>query len=387
MDISYIINELGEEREKYFNAVAPPIIQTSNFVVNTVAELRNLFYDEYNGYIYSRGHNPTVDILRKKLAALDGAEDCLVFNSGSSAIYAAVMANVKTGDHIVSVDKPYTWAQKLFNDILPRFGITTTYVDGTDTDNFREAIQSNTTIIYLESPNSWYYQLQDLEAVAAIAKEKGILTICDNSYCTPLYQQPIGLGIDIALQSATKYIGGHSDVVAGVLCGTTVMMRKIFEGEFCTAGNGISPFGAWLLLRGLRTLPVRLEKVTRNTMVVLQFLKQHPQVESVIFTMDEDFPQLELAKKQMTGACGLVSFFIKTDSIYNIVRFSENLRHIHMAVSWGAYESLIIPGCAIVPEKRYDASKKEQRMIRLYVGQEEPEYIIEDLDQALRSIL
>lgn len=387
MDISYIINELGEERENYYNAVAPPIMQTSNFVVNTVAALRDLFYNEYNGYIYTRGHNPTVDILRKKLAALDGAEDCLVFNSGSSAIYAAVMANVRAGDHIVSVNKPYTWAQKLFNDILPRFGVTTTYVDGTDTENFRSALQPNTTIIYLESPNSWYYQLQDLEAVAALAKEKGILTICDNSYCTPLYQQPIALGIDIALQSATKYIGGHSDVMGGVLCGTTVMMRKIFEGEFSTAGNGISPFNAWLLLRGLRTLPMRLEKISEHTRAVLQFLKGHPRVESVIFTMDEDFPQLALAKKQMSGACGLISFFIKTDSIYDIVKFSENLRHIHMAVSWGAYESLIIPGCAIVPEKRYDASRKEQRMIRLYVGLEEPAYIIADLDQALRSIL
>lgn len=386
MDISYIINELGEEREKYFNAVAPPIIQTSNFVVNTVAELRDLFYDEYNGYIYTRGHNPTVDILRKKLAALDGAEDCLVFNSGSSAIYAAVMANVKTGDHIVSVNKPYFWAQKLFNDILPKFGVTTTYVDGTDVENFRKAIQSNTAVIYLESPNSWYYELQDLEAVAAIAKEKGILTICDNSYCTPLYQRPIALGIDIALQSATKYIGGHSDVVAGVLCGTTAMMRKIFDGEFCTAGNGISPFNAWLLLRGLRTLPIRLEKITRNTGKVLSFLKQHPQVESVIFTMDEDFPQLALAKKQMQGACGLISFFIKVEDIRDIVIFCESLQHIHMAVSWGAYESLVIPGCAIVPEKKYDASKKEQRMVRLYVGQEEPEYIIADIAQALSRI-
>lgn len=386
MDISYIINELGEDREKYFNAVAPPIMQTSNFVVNTVAELRSLFYDEYNGYIYTRGHNPTVDILRKKLAALDGAEDCLVLNSGSSAIYAAVMANVKAGDHIVSVSKPYTWAQKLFNDILPRFGITTTYVDGTETENFSKAIQPNTTIIYLESPNSWYYQLQDLKAVAAIARENNILTICDNSYCTPLYQQPIALGIDIALQSATKYIGGHSDVVAGVLCGTTAMMRKIFEGEFCTAGNGIAPFNAWLLLRGLRTLPIRLEKITRNTQTVLAYLKQHPQIESVIFTMDEAFPQWELAKKQMKGACGLISFFIKTDSVHDIERFSENLQHIHMAVSWGAYESLIIPGCAIVPEKRYDASKKEQRMIRLYVGLEEPAYIIADLEQAFKSI-
>ena len=202
MDVSYIINELGEDRSSYFNAVAPPIIQTSNFACRKVDDMRKLFENEYSGYLYSRGLNPTVDILRKKLAALDEAEDCLVFNSGASAIYAAVMANVALGDHIVSVSKPYTWAQKLFNHILPRFGVTTTYVDGSDTRNFEQAILPNTKIIYLESPNSWSLRLQDLAAIAELAKSRDILTICDNSYCTPLYQKPLALGIDLSLQSA-----------------------------------------------------------------------------------------------------------------------------------------------------------------------------------------
>lgn len=386
MDVSYIINELGEERGNYFNAVAPPIIQTSNFVFNKVDDMRKLFDDEYTGYIYTRGLNPTVDILKKKLAALDEAEDCLIFNSGSSAIYASVMANVKSGDHIVSVSKPYTWAQKLFNTILPKFGVTTTYVNGTAVENFEKAIQSNTAIIYLETPNSWYLDLQDLRAIAAIARSKGILTICDNSYCSPLYQKPIAMGIDIALQSATKYIGGHSDVVAGVLTGTTNMMRKIFETEFCTAGTGISPFNAWLLIRGLRTLPLRLQKISENTQKVLAFLNQHDKVEDIIFPFDANFPQYDLAKKQMDGACGLLSFYLKVKKIEDIVTFCESLKHILMAVSWGGYESLIIPGCASVKEKDYDITKKPQRMIRLYVGQEEPEYIINDLKQALNII-
>lgn len=386
MDISYILNELGEEREKYFNAVAPPIIQTSNFVFNKVDDMRRLFQDEYTGYLYTRGLNPTVDILRKKLAALDDAEDCLVFNSGSSAIYAAVMANVKSGDHIVSVKKPYTWAQKLFNDILPKFGVTTTYVNGTAVENFEKAIQPNTAIIYLETPNSWYLDLQDLRAIATIAKSKSILTICDNSYCSPLYQKPITMGIDIALQSASKYISGHSDVVAGVLTGTTAMMKKIFDTEFCTAGTGISPFNAWLLIRGLRTLPIRLQKITTNTQKVLAFLKQHEKVEDIIFPFDENFLQYELAKKQMDGACGLLSFHLKVKKIDDIVIFCESLKHILMAVSWGGYESLIIPGCASVNENDYTIAQKSQRMLRLYIGQEEPEYIINDLQQALNII-
>lgn len=155
MDISYIINELGEDREQYFNAVAPPIMQTSNFVFDTVDGLRNAFADEYSTYLYSRGLNPTVDMLRKKLAALDAAEDCLVFSSGAAAIFTAVLANVKSGDHIVSVNKPYTWAQRIFNVILPRFGVTTSYVDGSNIENFERAVFPNTALIYLETPNSW----------------------------------------------------------------------------------------------------------------------------------------------------------------------------------------------------------------------------------------
>src|ERR1700759_5000985 len=196
-DLSYILNELGEEREKYFNAISPPIMQTSNFAYKTVADFRKGLADEYHTLVYSRGINPTVDILRKKLAALDGAEDSLVFNSGASAIFCGILANVKAGDHIVSVEKPYTWAQRMFEVILPRFGVTTTYIDGTRIENFERAILPNTTLIYLESPNSWDYKLQDIKAVAELARSEGIVTMIDNSYCTPLYQRPIAMGIDL----------------------------------------------------------------------------------------------------------------------------------------------------------------------------------------------
>src|SRR5687768_15004474 len=161
-NISYILNELGEERENYFNAIAPPIIQTSNFAFKTVADMRKAFEDEMSTYLYSRGINPTVDILRKKLAALDGAEDSLVFSNGAAAIFAAVLANVKGGDHIISVRNPYTWAQRTFDVILSRFGITTTYIDGKDISEFEEARKPYTTFIYLESPNSWTFSLQPL---------------------------------------------------------------------------------------------------------------------------------------------------------------------------------------------------------------------------------
>ena len=385
-DLSYILNELGEDRAEYFNAIAPPIIQTSNFAFKKVEDLRKVFEDEYSSYLYTRGLNPTVDILRKKLAALDGAEDCLVFNSGASAIFASVLANVKSGDHIVSVNKPYTWAQKMFDNILPRFGVTTTYIDGTNIENFERSILPHTKLIYLESPNSWDYALQDLEAVAELARAENITTICDNSYCTPLYQQPISLGIDMVLQSATKYLGGHSDVVAGVLCGTYDMMKKIFDNELLNMGNGISPFNAWLLIRGLRTLPLRLERISATTGKVVHHLKQHPKVEQVIFPFDESFGQFELAKQQMAGACGLITMVLKSSSMEQVVTFCESLRHMLMAVSWGGHESLVIPRCASLHPADFNASNIEHRMIRLYIGLEEPDYLIADLDQALAAV-
>lgn len=385
-DISYILNEFAEDREQYFNAIAPPIMQTSNFAFKKVDNMREAFADEYSSYLYSRGQNPTVDILRKKLAALDGAEDCLVFNSGAAAIFAAVLANVKSGDHIISVDKPYSWAQKTFDVILPRFGVSTTYVDGRDIENFQNAIQSNTTVIYLETPNSWSYALQDLKAVAQLAKQHHIITICDNSYCTPLYQRPISFGIDCSIQSATKYISGHSDTVAGVLSGSKQMMEKIFNSEYLNIGSGIQPFNAWLLLRGLRTLTARLDRITATTAKVIEYLKTQPLVEEVIFPFDPLFPQYELAGKQMTGACGLLTFVIKATDIRSIELFCESLRHILMAVSWGGYESLIIPRCAGIKKESFDPKNREHKMCRLYVGLEDAQYIIEDLDFAFNLI-
>lgn len=386
MDISQIINELGEDREHYFNAVAPPIVQTSNFAFKNVADLSKAFEDEMSGYLYSRGLNPTVDILRKKLAALDGTEDCLVFNNGAAAIFAGIFANVKSGDHLVSVKAPYTWAQRMFDVILPRFGITTTYIDGTRIENWEEATRANTTFYYLESPNSWDFAIQPIQQVAALAKSKGIVTLIDNSYCTPLYQKPIEMGIDMAMQTATKYIGGHSDTLGGVLCGTHAMMKKIFDSEYLNIGSGMQPFNAWLLIRGLRTLPARIERITGSTEKVVKFMQQHPKVDTVLFPFADTFPQYELARQQMKGACGLFTFTLKAGKRESIVRFCESLQHIMMAVSWGGHESLVIPKCAGIKPGDFDPANTTHQYLRMYVGLEEAQYLIRDLDQALSKI-
>lgn len=380
--ISYILNQLGEENERYFNAVAPPIVQTSNFILPTVADLRQAFANEFDYNLYSRGQNPTVDILRKKLAALDGAEDCLVFNSGAAAIFCAILSQVKSGDHIVSVGNPYSWAKKMMTVILPRFGVSTSFIDGTDIAHWRQAMQTNTKLFYLESPNSWTYELQDLQAVSALARQHNIVSIIDNSYCTPLYQQPIAWGIDLVLQSATKYIGGHSDCVAGVLTGSEKMIRQIFSSEFMTTGSGCTPFHAWLLLRGLRTLPMRLQQISATTLEVMRWLQQQPEVDRVIFPLDENFPQIDLARRQMSGACGLLTFMVKTNTAEKIEKLCDSLRHIKMAVSWGGHESLIIPRLAGFKAEYFKASNEMHRSLRLYVGLEDPAYITQDLRQA-----
>jgi cystathionine beta-lyase/cystathionine gamma-synthase len=208
----------------------------------------------------------------------------------------------------------------------------------------------------------------------------------DNSYCTPLYQRPIDMGIDLVMQTATKYIGGHSDTLGGVLSGTHAMMKKIFDSEYLNIGSGIQPFNAWLLIRGLRTLPARLDRISNTTKEVISYLKQHPKIASVIFPFDESFPQLQLAKQQMSGACGLFTFEMKTTKMQSIVRFCESLKHIMMAVSWGGHESLVIPKCAGIRPADFDPADPQHRLVRMYAGLEDPQYIIQDLDQALETV-
>src|SRR5512138_1086929 len=243
-DLSFIINHLGEERENYYNAITPPIFQTSNFAFRNVDELRKAINDEKNSHIYSRGNNPTIDILCKKIAALEETDEALAFASGMAAISSALISFVNSGDHIVCVRNNYSWTNMMMTKFLPRFGVETTFVDGRVTDNFSKALRKNTRVIYLESPNSITFELQDIEAVAAIARERGITTLIDNSYSSPLTQSPATMGIDIVLHSASKYLGGHSDIVAGMVCGSAENISRIFKNEYMGLGGIISPFNA-----------------------------------------------------------------------------------------------------------------------------------------------
>jgi len=386
MDLSYILNELGEERENYFNAVAPPIIQTSNFKFNTVEDFRSALDDEYQGNLYSRGFNPTIDILRKKLAALDGAEDALVFSSGISAVTVPVLALLKSGDEVICVENPYSWTIRLFKDFLPKYGVTTTFVDGRELSQFENAITQNTKLIYLESPNTFSFDVQNLAAITKLAKANSILTMIDNSYCSPIYQQPIAYGIDLVAQSATKYLAGHSDVVAGVITGKKELLQQIFNNEYMNIGTALAPQNAWLLLRGLRTLPIRLEKISENAAKVIDYLENHPKVAQVLHPFSKKNRDLALAKQQMKKCGGLFSVILKEPELEKIEVFCNSLKHIIMAVSWGGYESLIFPAAAGISKADFDNTNKRHVLIRIYVGLEEPDYLIADLEQAFAKI-
>lgn len=386
MNTSYILNHLGEDRENYQFAVSPPIYQTSNFTAQTVEQMREVLKDELNNSFYTRGCNPTVAMLRKKVAALENAEDALIFGSGAGAIAAAVISQVQAGDHIICVEKPYGWTNKLLNNLLARFGVSATMIDGTNPQNYEAAILPNTKVLFLESPNSLTFELQDLEAVVAIAKKHNLVTIIDNSYCSPLYQKPLDFGVDIVTHTATKYLNGHSDVVAGVVCANKVIIRKIFESEYMTLGGIISPHDAWLLLRGLRTLPLRLERSAQSGEKIVTWLEQHPMIEKVYYPFSPSHPQFELAKKQMKRGSGLFSVELKAESIEQVETFCNSLKYFLMACSWGGHESLIFPMCVLHTSQNYGEMPLPWNFVRFYIGLEAPEVLMADIEQAFAKI-
>lgn len=386
MDLSYILNELGEDRERHHGAVIPPVYQTSNFCFPTVAEMRETLVHEQDRAFYTRGHNPTVAILRQKLAALAGAEDCLVFGSGSGAIAAAVVSQVAQGDHVVCVRKPYSWTANLLNKLLGRMGVSTTYIPGEDPFEWEAAIQENTRLFILESPNTMTFEQQDIAAVAELARSRGIRTILDNSYATPLNQSPIALGIDITCHSGTKYLNGHSDVVAGVLCASRDLITQIFEGEFMTLGSILSPHDAALMIRGLRTLPIRLDRVAASTRQVIAYLDAHPQVARVYHPFSADYPQPELTARQLKAPGGLFSIELQAADIAACERFCNALERFKLACSWGGHESLVFPICTLYDSQNYSATTLPWNFMRFYVGLEEPEVLLADLERAFAAM-
>ena len=383
-DISFIINHLGEERGKYFNSITPPIFQTSNFAFKDVNELKEALADEKNSHIYSRGNNPTLDILCRKVAALEETDEALAFGSGMAAISSAIISFVSSGDHIVCVRNNYSWTNVLLKKFLPRFGVETTFVDGRNTVNFEKAVRKNTKLIYLESPNSFTFEIQDIGSVAGFARKKGLITLIDNSYSSPLAQSPAALGVDMVLHSASKYLGGHSDVVAGMVCGSSENISRIFNNEYLGLGGILSPFNAWLILRGLRTLQARIDRISATTVKVLGYLEKHDQIQEVLHPLSPLHPQYELARKQMLKPTGLFSVRLKHTRRDKIELFVNSLRQFIIGVSWGGHESLVFPAISFDNENAREGYTNN--LVRFYIGLDDPESLIKDLDQAFEKV-
>lgn len=384
--LSDILTHLGENREEYFQAVAPPVIQSSNFVFPDLVAFRRVFADELEHHVYSRGNNPTVEILRKKLAALEGTEDALVFSSGAGAVAAAVIGNVQAGDHVVCQKAPYSWTTALLRKFLSRFGVEHTFVDATDVEHIRAAIRPNTRVLYLESPNTMTFECQDLAACAALARAHGLVTIIDNSYSSPIYQNPAAFGIDIIVHSGTKYLNGHSDVVVGVLCAGKEMVKKIFESELMTLGGILGPHDAALVIRGLRTLPLRLQRSDESARALIEKLENHPKVARIWYPFHHSFPQLELAKKQMRGCGGLFSVQFKTETREQMEAFVHRLKRFLMAVSWGGHESLVMPSIGFYNIPGKAEPSLPWTFCRFYIGLEDADWLWEDLEQAMEVL-
>ena len=381
----------GEDRAAYHGAVVPPLFQNSTFTFEDWDAIDAAFDDRTNAYIYSRAGNPTVRLAETKIAELASGERARLFASGMGAISAAVLHGLRAGDHVIAVRNLYGPASNLLGGYLrQRMGITTTFVPGDEVSQFEAALTDRTRLIYLESPSSAVFGLQDIEAVAALARSRGIRTMIDNTWATPLFQRPLALGIDLEVHSCSKYLGGHSDLVGGVVIGSAADLEAISTQEAELLGGVMAPFEAWLLTRSLRTLPVRMRQHEANAMQVARFLEAHPKVREVRYPGLDSFPQRDLARRQMTGASGLLGFALDTEDLAAIKRFVDGLGVFQIGVSWGGHESLIyapvISALKELPPERFAEIGIASGDMRISVGLEHADDLVEDLEQALARV-
>jgi cystathionine beta-lyase/cystathionine gamma-synthase len=340
--------------------------------------MTKVFAGEQAHPVYSRIGNPTVAVFEDKIARLEGAEACRGFASGMAAITASVLACCGAGDRLVVVRHVYPDAYRCFGLLLPRLGIAVDYVDGTDLAAVERALPG-ARALYLESPTSWVFHTLDLPRLAAMARAAGVATVLDNSWATPIFQRPLAHGIDLVLHSASKYISGHSDTVAGVVAGRHDLIDRINREIHPFLGAKLAPFEAWLLIRGLRTLPLRMAHHHQSALVLAERLKAHRRVRRV------HHPAFAPPCATLTGWSGLFAF--EPEDGLSIAAFCDALRLFKIGVSWGGHESLVIPAAAPLLQKVGPNSVRDfavpDRLIRLNVGLEESEDLWRDLDRAL----
>ena len=367
--------------------VVPPIYQTSLFTFPSYEEMERSVSGQAPRSTYSRGNNPTVAAFEEKVAALEGVPAARATASGMAAISVAVISQLRAGDRVVCVRDVYPDAYKLLVQLLSRFGVQVDFVDGSDTDAFVAALPG-ARLAYLESPTSLTFQLQDLEAITAAARQHGVTTILDNSWATPLHQQPHRHGVDLVVHSASKYLGGHSDVVAGIVTGQPAHISAMNALEYSVLGGKLSPLEGFLLLRGLRTLPLRMARQGASGIEVATWLRNQPQVLSVNHPALATGVQAERFARYFRGASSLFSFLLDA-APPQIRAFTDALKLFQLGVSWGGYESLVYPAAIGYSSPPGPNAQRDfgvpTNLIRLHVGLEDPVDLINDLKQALSA--
>lgn len=387
-------NELSHEDRQDFSyegSMVVPIFQTSNFSFESWDDISDAFDARTKSFIYSRGNNPTVEVAQRKLAKLAGGERALLFGSGMAAISAAILHCVQKDGHIIAVKNIYGPANNLlYNYLKDKMNLSITFVPGVELDEFESAIQSNTNLIYLESPSSGIFSLQDIKAVADLAKRRGVKTVIDNTWATPYFQKPLEMGIDLEVHSCSKYLGGHSDVVAGVIIGSNELIEQIFKKEYEWLGGRIAPMDAWLITRSLKTLPLRMREHEANALEIATFLEKHPKIVNVNYPGLKSFKQYDLGKQQMSGNSGLLSFRLATDDLDKVKTFFNSLKMFRIGVSWGGHESLIyalaISYIKEMSKEQFMATGLTYGDMRISVGLDPVSDLINDLQQALDLI-
>ncbi|GAA4067709.1 trans-sulfuration enzyme family protein [Nonomuraea soli] len=384
MNDDWICGRLGEDEPWLMGAVNPPVFENSIFSFETVGDLAGALKDEDENYIYWRGTNPTVDLAQRKLAALERAERAKCFGSGMGAISATISSLVSSGDHVLVLGAIYGPTTQ-FLRYLEKYGVTHTHV--TDLAAADSAVMPSTRLLYFESPSYMAYELFDIPAVTGWARSRGIVTVMDNTWSTPLFQKPLTMGVDLVLHSLSKYIGGHSDLVGGVVCGSAVLVRPIARTEYMLYGAAMSPHDAAKVIKGLRTLPVRMAAHQERGLAVARFLEGHPAVRSVNHPGLPAHPGHDLAARQLSGYSSLFSFVLDTDDRDQVSKFLDHLRHFRIAVSWGGFESLAIGPALSIEESVRTTMGIPIGLVRLAVGLEPADTLIDDLSGALETFI
>lgn len=362
--------------------MAAPIVQTSTFAFDSLDSLGDGLAAEHETHVYSRGRNPTVEVLERKLATLERGAACTCFGSGMAAISAVLMGTLRAGDHVLFVNQTYGPTLQLAAQ-LRRFGIDHDLLLDLDPDSVTAAIRPHTRLLWLESPGTMLCRTLDLAAVAQIAQERGITTCIDNSWATPLFQKPLLHGIDIVVHTCSKYIGGHSDVIAGAVITDAGRMREIFYRAFMLNGGVLAPFDAWLCLRGLRTLPARMRQHHESGLRVAEWLRTHPRVRRVFHPAFSIAP--EPAVETLTGWSGVFSFELDATEFDDVRRVIDALRCFRIGVSWGGVESLVITPARTDNGPALDAQRIPRTLIRLSIGLEDTGMLSDDLARALAA--